>query len=185
MLGAANLTAAGTATISPVLAPGTYSIVATYAGDADDGGSQSAPFALTVAQAQTATVLTAVPNPSSWLQSVTFTATVTGNGAIPTGMVQFFANGGLIGAGTLNLNGVATLTYSNLAIGTYAITATYEGDANDAGSTSLRGQPDGGQDSHHDRSGLFDDQRLQFAGRSGGDSRGERGSGADGNGHLL
>ncbi len=137
VLGAANLTAAGTATITPVLAPGTYSIVATYAGDTDDGGSQSAPFALTVAQAQTATALTVVPNPSSWLQAVTFTATVTGNGAIPTGTVQFFANGGLIGNGTLNLNGVATLTYANLAIGTYAITATYEGDANDAGSTSL------------------------------------------------
>ena len=137
VLGAANLTAAGTATISPVLAAGTYSIVATYAGDANDGGSQSAPFALTVAQAQTVTVVAAVPNPSSWLQSVTFTATVTGNGAIPTGMVEFFANGGLIGAATLNLNGVATLNYANLAIGTYAITATYEGDTNDAGSTSL------------------------------------------------
>lgn len=137
VLGAANLSAAGTATISPVLAPGTYSIVATYAGDANDGGSQSAPFALTVGQAQTVTVVTAVPNPSSWLQSVTFTATVTGNGATPAGMVEFFANGGLIGAVSLNLNGVATLNYANLAIGTYAITATYEGDTNDAASTSL------------------------------------------------
>jgi large repetitive protein len=32
---------------------------------------------------------------------------------------------------------VATLNYASLAIGTYAITATYEGDANDAASTSL------------------------------------------------
>ena len=137
VLGTANLSAAGTATINPVLAPGAYSIVATYAGDTNDGGSVSAPFALTVAQAMTATALTVVPNPSSWLQSVTFTATVTGNGAVPTGMVQFFAGGVLIGAGTVNLSGVATLNYASLAIGTYAITATYEGDANDAASTSL------------------------------------------------
>ncbi len=136
VLGTANLNTSGVATINPVLAPGNYSIVATYAGDTDDGGSQSAPLALTVAQAQTATALTVVPNPSSWLQAVTFTAVVAGNGAIPTGTVQFFASGTLIGAATLNTSGVATLTFSNLAIGTYAITATYEGDANDAASTS-------------------------------------------------
>jgi hypothetical protein len=137
VLGTANLSAAGMATINPVLAPGAYSIVATYAGDTNDGGSVSAPLALTVAQATTATALTVVPNPSSWLQSVAFTATVTGDGAVPTGSVQFFAGGVLIGAGTLNLNGVVTLNYASLAIGTYAITATYQGDVNDAASTSL------------------------------------------------
>jgi len=137
VLGAANLNTAGVAGINPVLAPGSYSIVATYAGDSDDAGSQSAPLALTVNQAQTTTVVTVSPNPASMLAPVTFTATVTGNGAMPTGQVEFFASGALIGAGTLNLNGVATLIYSNLAIGTYSITATYEGDTNDAGSTSL------------------------------------------------
>ena len=137
VLGTANLSAAGTAAISPVLAPGSYSVVASYAGDADDTGSQSSPLALTVAQAQTTTVVAAVPNPSTWLQPVTFAATVTGNGATPTGTVDFFANGALIGAGALNTNGVATLTYSSLAIGSYTITATYLGDTDDAGSTSL------------------------------------------------
>jgi hypothetical protein len=137
VLGTANLNTSGTATISSVLAPGNYSIIANYAGDTNDGGSQSAPLALTVAQAQTATVVTAVPNPSSWLQAVTFTATVAGNGAVPTGVVEFFAGGTVIGATPLNTSGVATLTFSNLAIGTYAMTATYMGDGNDAGSTSL------------------------------------------------
>jgi len=136
VLGTATLSATGIASISPILGPGSYSIIATYAGDADDGGSKSPPLALTVAQAQTTTVVTAVPNPSSWLGAITFTATVTGTGAMPAGTVEFFANGALIGAGTLNQNGVATLTYANLAIGTYLITATYLGDTNDAGSTS-------------------------------------------------
>ncbi|MGA2499634.1 MAG: Ig-like domain repeat protein [Tepidisphaeraceae bacterium] len=136
VLGTANLNTAGVATISPVLAPGTYSIVATYAGDTNDAGSQSTVLSLTVAQATTTTTLTVTPNPSTYLSTVTFTAVVAGNGAVPTGSVQFFAGGTLIGAATLNTSGVAVLTYSSLAIGTYAITATYEGDANDATSTS-------------------------------------------------
>jgi large repetitive protein len=136
VLGAANLNTAGVAAINPVLAPGTYTIIAAYAGDTDDAGSQSAPLSLTVNQAQTTTVVTVTPNPASMLAPVTFSAAVTGTGATPTGTVEFFANGGLIGSGALNLNGVATLTYSNLTVGTYSITATYEGDTNDAGSTS-------------------------------------------------
>ena len=89
MLGTANLTAAGTATINPVLAPGAYSIVATYAGDTNDGGSVSAPLALTVAQATTATALTVVPNPSSWFQSVAFTATVPAMAQFQPGWCNF------------------------------------------------------------------------------------------------
>jgi large repetitive protein len=136
VLGTANLNTSGVAIISPVLAPGSYSIVAIYAGDNDDGASQSAPLSLTVAQATTTTALTVSPNPSTYLSPVTLTAVVAGDGAMPTGTVQFFAAGTLIGAGTLNTSGVATITNSNLAIGTYAITAVYEGDTNDAGSTS-------------------------------------------------
>ncbi len=88
VLGTANLTAAGTATITPTLAPGTYSIVATYAGDADDAGSQSAPLSLTVENSSTTTV-TGTPDPSLFGQSVTFTVQVTSGagGAIPTGTV--------------------------------------------------------------------------------------------------
>ncbi|MGO8756538.1 MAG: Ig-like domain repeat protein [Terracidiphilus sp.] len=136
VLGAANLNTSGVATISPVLAPGTYSIVASYAGDTDDASSQSSALSLTVNQATTTTTLTVSPNPSTYLSPVTFTAVVAGNGAIPTGTVQFFAGTTLIGAGTLNTSGVTTITFSDLAIGTYAITAVYEGDTNDAPSTS-------------------------------------------------
>ena len=136
VLGTANLNTSGVAAIAPVLAPGTYSIVATYAGDANDGGSVSSPLSLIVNQATTTTTLTVSPNPSTYLEPVTFTAVVAGNGAIPTGTVEFFAGTTLIGAGTLNTSGVATISYSNLAIGTYAITAVYEGDTNDATSTS-------------------------------------------------
>ncbi len=68
-------------------------------------------------------------------QSVTFTATVTGNS--PTGTVQFQMNGLNFGSPVALVNGVATLTTSLLTtVGSAAITAVYSGDANDAGSST-------------------------------------------------
>ena len=136
-LGSAPVGNTGTATITPALAQGSYQIVATYSGDANNQGSASAPLPLTVLQATTQTALVVAPNPALVLVPITFTATVTGNGGAPTGSVSFIANGNVIGAGNVNSSGVATFTTSSLAAGTYAITASYTGDANDAASTSL------------------------------------------------
>jgi pseudomonalisin/xanthomonalisin len=65
-------------------------------------------------------------------QSVTLTATVTGN--FPTGTVQFQVNGVNFGSPVTLVNGVATLTTTQLTVvGTDVITAIYSGDANNAG----------------------------------------------------
>ena len=73
-------------------------------------------------------------------QEVTFTATVTGNDTVgtPTGTVQFKDNGNDLGtAQTLNNEGKATYTTSNLEIGEHKITAVYSGDGSSyQGSTS-------------------------------------------------
>jgi hypothetical protein len=135
-LGAVPLTAAGTATINPMLAPGTHTIVATYSGDTNDDTSASSPLAVPVIQATTATAVTSTPNPSLVLYPVTFTAKVKGNGATPTGTVNFLADGKAMGSSTLDATGTATFTYSALAVGTHSVTAVYAGDANDVGSTS-------------------------------------------------
>jgi pseudomonalisin/xanthomonalisin len=81
-------------------------------------------------------------------QSVTLTATVTGNS--PTGTIQFLVNGVPFGSPVQLINGSATLTTSQLtATGSNAITVIYSGDANNAGSTSQTAfnenviQPDG------------------------------------------
>ena len=135
-LGSAPLSNSGTATITPALAQGSYQIVATYSGDTNNLGSASTPLALTVVQAATQTALTVAPNPALVLAPITFTAQVTGNGGTPTGSVNFMANGNVIGAGTVNASGAATFTTSTLAAGTYSITASYTGDANDGSSAS-------------------------------------------------
>jgi Bacterial Ig-like domain (group 3)/FG-GAP-like repeat len=84
----------------------------------------------------TTTTLTCSPNPSSFGQVVTMTATVKSSGpATPTGKVIFRDGPTWIGAGILS-GGVATITRSNFAVGTHAIKATYGGDSNAATSTS-------------------------------------------------
>jgi len=81
--------------------------------------------------------VTATPSPATVQGAITFTAVVTGNGTTPTGTVNFLANGTIaLGTGTLDASGKASVTYSTLGAGTYQITAVYNGDTNDAGSTS-------------------------------------------------
>lgn len=86
----------------------------------------------------TTTSLMSSTNPSTVGQPVTFTATVSPvNAPPPTGTVTFFDGATNIGSSPVNVSGVATLTTSALAAGPHSITATYSGDANYAGSTSL------------------------------------------------
>ena len=137
-LGAATLGADGTATIDPTLAAGGHAIVATYGGDANDEGSTGS-LTITVALATTAISVQSSQNPAIVESPVTFTATVTGNGGIPDGTVTFFADGTSIGTATLAVTGkvdTAAITDSTLPAGNHAITANYNGDANDSPSTS-------------------------------------------------
>ncbi len=134
-LGSAPLSS-GTATITLALTQGTYQIVATFSGDANDLGSASAAMPLTVVQATTQTALTVSPNQALVQAPITFTAKVAGNGGTPTGSVNFLANGNAIGAASVNASGKAAITTSTLAAGIYSITAVYAGDANDGSSAS-------------------------------------------------
>jgi hypothetical protein len=87
----------------------------------------------------TTTTLTSSQNPSNFGQAVTFTATVIAQRGFdkgtPTGTVSFYDGTTNIGNSNLN-SGVATLTTSTLSVGTQSMTATYNGDANFATSTS-------------------------------------------------
>ena len=137
LLGSSKLGGTGLATYATsTLAVGSYSITATYEGDTNDTGSTSAPLALTVEQATTSVQLTS-SNPSvSVTNAVTFSATVKGNGGVPTGSVTFMDGTNTLGSIALNGSGVASYTTSSLAVGTHTISAVYAGDADDAGGRS-------------------------------------------------
>lgn len=93
----------------------------------------------TTTQTATTTTLTPVPtpNPSIYGDSVTLSATVSGDsGSIPNEeQVTFLSGTTTLGTGTLS-GGVASLTTTVLPTGTDSMTAVYGGDDNFASSTS-------------------------------------------------
>ncbi len=151
--GTVQFTIDGTAVGSPVtltngvatdstsaLSVGTHTVSAAYSGDTGFIVSTSATLTQTVTKANTTTTLTSSLNPSVFGQSVTFTATVAGNG--PTGTVTFTdtTSSTTLGTGTL-AGGITTFTTASLSIGSHQIVAVYAGDAsNKAGSSAARTQ---------------------------------------------
>ena len=123
----------GTATYTTSALPtGSYFIGASYSGDANNGASSST-VAQTVNHASSTTAVTSSPNPSTYGQTVTITATVTGQS--PTGSVEFTIDGTNAGLGSVS-NGTATFTTSTLSVGKHTIKATYNGDENNTSSTT-------------------------------------------------
>ena len=107
-----------------------------YTGDITHTPSTSLPVTITVLQDTTSSAaLTGAPNPSPAGQPVTFSATLSGNDAAPTGTVVFSqvntATGVAtpIGTGTFTpgsgFTSTATFTTSALPIGSDSITASY------------------------------------------------------------
>ena len=136
---------------------GTNSITAAYSGDTNDSASTSTSYTQTVEDATAATVVTSGTNPSVYGQSVTFTATISGQyglvkkvklGAYSnavSGTVAWSANTGC-GTTPVTVNpgapSTASCITSTLPQGTDIITATYSGDSNHSGGT---GTLSGGQ----------------------------------------
>ncbi|MDE3104634.1 MAG: Ig-like domain repeat protein [Acidobacteriota bacterium] len=119
----------GVATLTTSAIPaGTAQLKASFAGDSNYNSSVSNVVSLSV----TPILLTSSLDPSTYLQSVTFTATVASSA---TGTITF-----LDGATALSVvnvtNGVATYTTSSLSAGLHPITAAYSGDSTHAAVTS-------------------------------------------------
>ena len=144
-LSATQLDASVTVTSSGATVPGNY-VYSPAAGTILDVGTQTLNVSFTptdptsypsstgsvqlvVTQDTTQTSLASSVNPSVINQSVTFTATVTGSNAAPTGTVSFYDGTTLLGTGTLTATtgdvSTATFTTSILALGSHNITAVY------------------------------------------------------------
>jgi len=111
----------GVATLTTTVLPiGADSLTAVFPGDSNYNPSTSSSLTLTVSNV----TLSSSPNPSTWGQSVTFTAT-----ALPskTGTITFLDGATSIGAGAIS-GGVAIFTTSALAVGSHNITAQYNSD---------------------------------------------------------
>jgi hypothetical protein len=136
-LNGANGSAQASATVN-TLGVGTYNITAVYNPTVDYAGSTSNTIVEVVDGTPTAVSLESSLNPSTYGQSVTFTAIVnaTQSSTIPTGTVSFHDGSSAIGAATLNSSGTGAFIISAFAVGSHPITAVYSGSSNDNASTS-------------------------------------------------
>ncbi len=132
--------AAGTATLTISSLPaGTDTITVVYAGSSTFNPSTSGPVAITVKPSvvSTSTMLAASATSVIANSPVTLTASVkqASGTIIPSGSVNFYNRGALIGTATLS-SGSAALTTSALPTGTDTITAAYAGSSSFNSSTS-------------------------------------------------
>jgi hypothetical protein len=147
LLGTGTLNLSGVATFSKAsFAAGKYSFTAQYTGTSTYLASTSPAVSVTVAAAaqSTTTALVVDSNPVTTGQTLTLSATVEASGTTaptakgatvqavqmtpqPTGTVSFRNGSKLLGTGTLDSSGVATLSTASLAPGTYSLTAEYSG----------------------------------------------------------
>jgi sugar lactone lactonase YvrE len=150
LLGSGNVNSSGVATYSTASLPvGADSLTAVYSGNAGFATSTSSVYTETVNSLTTTTTLIATPNPANVGQSVTLTATVSpapvpldrpasliSEGPASFGSVSFYYSATLLGSGSVNSSGVATMSTTTLPAGADDLTAVYSGDTGFAASTS-------------------------------------------------
>ena len=107
-----------------------HSITASYSGDTNYSASTSSALLQTANKTNTSTALASSANPSTYGQTITFTATI--NISAATGTVQFYDRAILLGSNNSPVGGIATLAVSTLNVSgsPHSITARYLGDSN-------------------------------------------------------
>ena len=107
---------------------GSFSIKANYSGDGNFTASASAVLKEVVNRTAVDVAVSSDVNPSSYGQTVNFTATLTSSGPTLDGQTVTFKNGATpLGSATIS-GGSATLSTAVLAAGNRTITASYAGD---------------------------------------------------------
>lgn len=120
----------GTSFTDAGLANGTtyYYIVTATNAEGEGAASNEASGTPVSPSTATATALTSSPNPSTPGQSVTFTATVTSGGGVPSGTVTF-TEGATVWASAVAVDGGGHASFSTatLTTGSHVLTATFTG----------------------------------------------------------
>ncbi len=114
---------------TPPSAPGTYTVVAAFPGDADYSAALSTPLIFTIGKGAATVALAASGGSAVYGQPVSFRATVGAAGGTPSGTVTFSDLTTWLATVPLDGSGTATFATSALSAGSHSITATYNGDA--------------------------------------------------------
>ena len=127
---AVNLSFSGTDTIGGLVFDGVPQAAGTWGSTTSIATHKDARFTgsgmLNVDSATTITIaLTVGSSPSMYGDSLTFTATVSGTGGIPTGDVTFKDGAITLGTAALNASGVATFSINTLSAGAHSAIAAF------------------------------------------------------------
>jgi parallel beta-helix repeat protein len=114
---------------TPPIHPGTYTVVASFAGSADYTATQSSPVTFTIDKSAPGIVLIPSIDSSVFGETVTLVAGVSFGAATPGGSVTFYDGSTPLGTVPVDASGKARLITSSLAIGSHSLTASYGGDA--------------------------------------------------------
>ena len=136
-IGQVQLNAQGTATFATSnLAVGTHTLTAIYVGNANYNTSTSSAVQHIVVLATPSLTLAGPSAPVNAGSTFVATATLNSNGVGPTGIVTL--RDGNVTLATASVVGDGTSFFPNLSlgVGTYQLTASYSGDANNATATS-------------------------------------------------
>ena len=138
VLGAGALSGGHAVFTTNALLAGSHSITASYSGGGNDLASSSPTLLETVNKATTTTALATSVNPSAYLRSVTFTATIVSQFGGPVGGSVTFKDGATV-LGTVAVNSAtnkAGFATTALLAGVHSMTAVYSGGGERFGSTS-------------------------------------------------
>ena len=129
VLGSVPVNSAGFAALTlQGLKAGMHAILATYAGDDANFGSQSAVFRQAVQLRSTTTTITGTPTDASNPQQITLIAVVHGNGyQSPSGVVNFTSGSVNLGTAPVDGTGVASITII-FEVPTQQVVSSYMGD---------------------------------------------------------
>jgi Bacterial Ig-like domain (group 3)/FG-GAP-like repeat len=130
-----NTSATITYTPAGKITPGSYHVTAVFSGNINLLGSTSSVLSQIVSPPPSVTTLTVTPAPAYQAHNVTFTANATGIITTPTGTVQFLDGSTVLATAPL-ASGNATFSTSTLFVGTHTLSTLYNGDPNNAPSTS-------------------------------------------------
>ena len=133
-IGSVSLNSSGIAVLNAITLPvGVHSITASYTGDSLYQPNTSSAGTETVTQAATAVSLTVPLTPVGERLPTSLIANVLQSdapGVEPTGPVNFYANGNLLGSASVDSTGKASLNAALTPAGLLSITASYSGDTN-------------------------------------------------------
>lgn len=116
---------------------GEHELNASFAGDARTTTAASDSAAIvTVGKTVAKVALKASSASTTYGAPLTFTATVTTPGFVPSGKVTFMVAGKDVHTASVNANGIATFNASKYAVGAHRVTAKYAGNANATAATS-------------------------------------------------